>query len=348
MNAFTLASFAHAPWWIAWREDMVQDKTGKEHITKVPYSTPQRRGKSDDPATWLTHEAATEVAEAIRNGRGCGVGIWLGEHADVWLCGIDLDTCRDPVSGVITPWAVEIIQRFGSYTEVSPSGTGAKIFFHLTRETAVLVAPLMSGSRGRQWKRGGDDHPPAIELYTSHRYFTCTYDTLEDSTAEICAAKFEDLRWLIIEAGPRFKANGSGKGASDAGTGPNDQSRSAAAFRKGAALRRAAATFEEMVDALRADPETAAWVREKGEQYGQRELHRIWDRAAPEIDGPQIQVIPGKLHVMTTQAKITKSLRSTVKLTRFGGPFRLSQEASKMSKTRPPGHPSGRECSDTI
>ena len=34
-----------------------------------------------------------------------------------------------------------------------------------------------------------------------------------------------------------------------------------------------------MCEALRADPETAAWCREKGDANGGRELQRIWDKA---------------------------------------------------------------------
>jgi predicted P-loop ATPase len=36
-----------------------------------------------------------------------------------------------------------------------------------------------------------------------------------------------------------------------------------------------------MVEALRMDPETADWCREKGNANGGRELQRIWDKAAP-------------------------------------------------------------------
>jgi hypothetical protein len=59
-----------------------------------------------------------------------------------------------------------------------------------------------------------------------------------------------------------------------------DCSRSAIAFRKGLALRRGGAAFEEMVSALRADRETREWVAEKGDANYQRELRRIWEAGA--------------------------------------------------------------------
>ena len=44
------------------------------------------------------------------------------------LGGVDLDACRDPGTGELTSWAQEVVDDFASYTEVSPSGTGLKIF----------------------------------------------------------------------------------------------------------------------------------------------------------------------------------------------------------------------------
>jgi hypothetical protein len=44
-------------------------------------------------------------------------------------------------------------------------------------------------------------------------------------------------------------------------------------------MHRAGKSFEEMCAALRADPETAAWCREKGNLFGGRELRRIWEKA---------------------------------------------------------------------
>ena len=58
--------------------------------------------------------------------------------------------------------------------------------------------------------------------------------------------------------------------------GGGDNSRSATAFRKGSEMRKAGKTYEEMVNALRSDPDTAAWCREKGDLAGGRELRRIW------------------------------------------------------------------------
>ena len=57
--------------------------------------------------------------------------IWMRRDRFVFtqsdpFCGIDLDQCR-AANGIITPEARELIRRFDSYTELSPSGTGAHI-----------------------------------------------------------------------------------------------------------------------------------------------------------------------------------------------------------------------------
>jgi primase-polymerase (primpol)-like protein len=74
-----------------------------------------------DPATWTDYRTA---ASAVASVYYDGVGFVLGDG----VVGIDLDDCRDPVTGEITPEAQEIVRRLHSYTEVSPSGTGLHIF----------------------------------------------------------------------------------------------------------------------------------------------------------------------------------------------------------------------------
>jgi hypothetical protein len=65
-----------------------------------------------------------------------------------------------------------------------------------------------------------------------------------------------------------------------------DTSRSAIALTKVLGWRRVGTinTYEEMVAALRADPETAEWTREKGEAAGERELKRLWDKAKAKAE----------------------------------------------------------------
>ncbi len=133
------------PQWVGWDHRRVRDKW-----TKVPLNpTNGRKAATNAPNTWGTFDDAL----AFYQRTGCaGIG-FVFTAADPFA-GIDLDDCLDPETGVIKPWADAIIKRIASYTEVSPSGTGVKIFCR--------------ASLARSLKRGN------IEMYDRGRYFTVT------------------------------------------------------------------------------------------------------------------------------------------------------------------------------
>jgi hypothetical protein len=169
MNAEITGVFnelAAARRWVCWREEVRGDKP-----TKVPYSTSGKKASSTDPATWATYSDARRACEA----RGYdGVGIVLGDG----LGGIDLDGCRNPETGELTPWARKILDGFRSYAEVSPSGTGVKVFAYgapgtLPANTIPMDTPPINGKR------------PAIECYTQGRYFAVTGAILDGCPDEI-------------------------------------------------------------------------------------------------------------------------------------------------------------------
>jgi hypothetical protein len=265
--------------WVAWRNEARGDR-----LTKVPYCGTDKKAKADDPATWLCRTEAERVAERIVNGLGGGIGYELGDLGnDLFIAGVDLDSCLN--GDRLADWAAEVLAAIPTYGEISPSGTGLKLFFHLASEDVRPFLDLI-GVPSHQWGcrrdvpgANGRDHGPAIEVYFSHRYFAVTGQHWPDLPERI-----EFLEWEVLQRlGSSIPRPKSADGSSAKGAG--DNSRSAAAFRKGAALRRAGKTFEEMVATLRSDPETAAWVREKGEAAGGRELRRIWEKAVPLING---------------------------------------------------------------
>ena len=71
-------------------------------------------------------------------------------------------------------------------------------------------------------------------------------------------------------------------------------------MRLGAKLKRDGATFEELCEALRTDPETAEWYREQGNS--KRQFERIWDKVQ---DGgrnlPIIKITGGGLPAIVDQ-----------------------------------------------
>jgi hypothetical protein len=134
----------------------------------------------------------------------------------------------------------------------------------------------LQAQRRRRRKRPGT---PAIEVYLGPGRYFATTGHHWPGTADDVALLDRDTLLTIAElvqqaignAAPGDKREGS------------DTSRSAAAFRLGAKLRRAGATFEEMCQAIRTNPQIAEWCRDKGEKYNGRELRRIWDNADPGL-----------------------------------------------------------------
>jgi hypothetical protein len=269
--------FRKLPRWVAW---LLEERNGKP--TKVPYSPHGGRAKADDPSTWGTRAEAETRAAALLNGSGVGgIGINLGDlGADEYLAGIDLDSCLDPNAG-LAPWAEPVLAALGTYAEISPSGRGIKALFCVAREDVRPFLALLGVSDPDQWgiKRSvgnnGGDHGPGIEIYCARRYFTITGELWPGKPRGIHL-----LEWTALE---RLAALVPKPQNSRPGAPGRDTSRSAKALREGARLRRERKTFEEMCEALRnhPDPEIRAWYREKGEDLGQRQLRRIWEKAGP-------------------------------------------------------------------
>jgi putative DNA primase/helicase len=265
-----LSSFAHCKNWVGWRPETRDGLT-----TKVPYDPRTgRRAKADDPSTWATHDEALQWATS-HGGPGAGAGIVLSQIGNLLVCGVDLDSCRDKATGKLAPWAQEVIDRFKTYTEISPSGTGVKLFFTIRAADLPAVEALFDGKFGRAFKNGNGEHPPAIEIHRGHRYFAVTWESCGE-TDDLRRVSLADLEWLIRDHGPKF-AGGNPKPKDQ----PSDDSRSAKAFRAGAALKAAGASYQEIRTALLGhdDPEIAEWARTKGMDNGERELHRIYDKA---------------------------------------------------------------------
>jgi primase-polymerase (primpol)-like protein len=145
--------------WVCWKRAW----RGNEP-TKVPLQTDGFSASTTDPTTWTTFRAVSKAVPTIGHDKGVG---FVFTAADPYA-GVDLDACREPKSGAIADWGMEIITELNSYTEISPSGTGVKIIAKGTlprpgRKTALKsVAPMVTYKTA------------AIELYASKRYFTIT------------------------------------------------------------------------------------------------------------------------------------------------------------------------------
>ncbi|MCI0463309.1 MAG: DUF3987 domain-containing protein [Gemmataceae bacterium] len=143
--------------WVGWCYiGEVDPETGVVDWNKPPVSVATgQHASSTNPATWTDWPTALA---AHQRGRFDGLGFVLHrdpQESAPGLVAIDLDKCRDPQTGQIEEWARTVIGTLRSYTEVSPSGRGLRIFLR-------GKLPPHGRKRGR------------FEVYETARYVTVT------------------------------------------------------------------------------------------------------------------------------------------------------------------------------
>jgi len=174
-----------APRWVAWRykwkppENKAVGKWDKPPLN----AKTGKAASSTDPATWSTFD---EAMAAYRAGGFDGVGIVVHKHDRMTADGelqplpeseckcshaddiivLDLDKCRDPVTGSLDPWAAEIVAEVASYSEASPSDRGVRII-----------------ARGR--KPGERCRDGLFEMYETSRYVTVTGRRLPGTPTDV-------------------------------------------------------------------------------------------------------------------------------------------------------------------
>jgi hypothetical protein len=148
--------------WVNWRGEWSESK---EKLNKVPKQHNGNAASSTDENTWTTFGVA--LAAALERTR---FGIGLAGLERTPLTGIDLDKCIDPGTGEIHPAALKIVEDFDSYTEVTPTGTGLRIWVEAEK------VPTWSANKG-----GEID----IEVYSRGRFFTVTGRHLEGTPRTI-------------------------------------------------------------------------------------------------------------------------------------------------------------------
>ena len=138
------------PNWVGWRYEWRVDKRGEGKWTKPPHHVDGGLASSTDPATWTRFE---EALAAYERGGFDGVGLVVAKN--LGIVGADFDHCRDPETGVIDQEVLQAVERLQSYTEVSPSAAGLRVF-------AYATLPLTGRKRGQ------------VEIYDSGRFLTVT------------------------------------------------------------------------------------------------------------------------------------------------------------------------------
>ena len=136
------------PRWVLWRLVEVGEESNKRW-SKLPVQSNGLSASSTNPDTWTDF---LHAQEAYETGRFDGVGFVFDGSDNVM--GIDLDDCFDGTT--FTPEAQTILDQVEGYAEISPSGTGVKIFTRAQLNAAHV------------------DHDKGLEIYPKGRYFTVT------------------------------------------------------------------------------------------------------------------------------------------------------------------------------
>ena len=141
------------PRWVLWRfVEMGEGDT--KRWSKLPTQASGQSASSTDPATWANFIDVQHAYEANPT-RFDGVGFVFSDADN--LVGIDLDDCYDDQIAEFTNAALQqIATAVEGYMEVSPSGTGVKIFTRADLQAAHV------------------DHDKGLECYPRGRYFTVT------------------------------------------------------------------------------------------------------------------------------------------------------------------------------
>src|SRR5215218_24626 len=132
-----------------------------------------------NPETWRYYDTA--LATWQQNELIAGIGRIIAEDED--YVGVDLDDCIDSETGELAPWAATIIDQLDSYSEISPSLTGIKIW---------VKAPEIKTA----YKK------PGLEIYPARRYFTVTGLTLGGRITPL-SLRDDELSAIIDKEFPR-------------------------------------------------------------------------------------------------------------------------------------------------
>lgn len=166
------------PHWVAWQ----YEPDDKGEMTKVP-KNPKTGGNamSNNPMTWGSYDQAS-AAKAKNN--FAGIGFMLKPDL-IPLVAFDLDNCI--VNGELSDVAREIVRTIPTYTEITPSGKGLRLFG---------LGSLPPGGRKNTKLK--------IECYDSGRFLTVTGNHLA-GTPEFIERRDSEIE----QVHKRFWSNGN-------------------------------------------------------------------------------------------------------------------------------------------
>ena len=171
--------------WVCWKIILEE---GQER--KVPINPKSGAfASTTKPSTWTSFAQALQRFQTNDGLSGIGF-VFTAEDP---YAGIDLDRCLDETKAFL--WGEEIVNDFSSYTEVSPSGRGVKLFLKASKPPRV----------GCQIDHVGPKGDGKIEVYDQARFFTLTGQRLQSvsATIEPCQSKMSAFCKRLWPARPK-------------------------------------------------------------------------------------------------------------------------------------------------
>jgi KaiC/GvpD/RAD55 family RecA-like ATPase len=159
-----------APWRASWN-------VAREKYDKLPKDArnPERGISTASPDSWYSFADALASHQGSQGGTN-GVGYVMTKVHGV--IGVDIDGAVDRDTKVVDQWALDVVRALNSYTEISPSGRGLRVF---------VSGALPDGD----WV----NHQVGIEVYSggAPRFLTVTGRTL---------VGYSDADGVVLEAFP--------------------------------------------------------------------------------------------------------------------------------------------------
>lgn len=145
--------------WLVWR--IIAN--GKKKSKKAPVSP--NTGREIDGTNRRNLMGFDGALSVCLSGKADGIGFAF--TAADRFAGVDLDACRNTITGELNPRAEALLKEIDSYSEVSVSGTG--------------VHAIALGA----FDPNGPKHRNGVELYDRGRYFTMTGHRLAHARATV-------------------------------------------------------------------------------------------------------------------------------------------------------------------
>lgn len=173
------------PQWVGWRQKLHENKDGSKRWTKVPIDIENGGfASSTGPETWTDFTTAS-LSEESRDLEGIGFVV----TEDDAFVGIDFDDVRNPETGEIHSTVDSLVNMSESYVEVSPSGTGIRVF----------CTGKMRGSQNQTELDATDAFPkPHVEIYEFGRYLTVTGNQLYDREIQDAQPLIDALEFRML------------------------------------------------------------------------------------------------------------------------------------------------------